>query len=46
MGDGGGVDPVHDIAVSFQILKAMGTYQEQMAFCVELCGCEFGGHGE
>lgn len=30
----------------FQMLRALGAYQEQVAFCVEFCGCEFGGHGE
>ena len=28
-----------------QILRGSGTYQEQVALGVELCGCDFFGHG-
>lgn len=28
------------------MLGALGIYQEQVAFRIEFCGCEFGGHCE
>lgn len=47
MGGEGGVDPVPSISLAgFQVLRALSVYQEQVAFRIEFCSCEFGGHGE
>lgn len=46
MGGGGEVDPVHGISLALRMLRALGIYQEQVAFRIEFCGREFGGHCE
>ena len=41
------VDPVGNTSLAgYQVLRALGRYQEQVALRIELCGCKFGGHDE